>query len=93
VNKDPVVFLRHILESITLIESYVSGVSKRDFLASRQLQDSVIRRIEIVGEAVKNLPADLPAQIQTRGIADCASVGAGITPCQRASFVVPFLKV
>jgi uncharacterized protein with HEPN domain len=61
VNKDPIVFLRHILESITLIESYVSGVSKRDFLTSKQLQDSVIRRIEIVGEAVKNLPADLRA--------------------------------
>ncbi|MCI0476420.1 MAG: DUF86 domain-containing protein [Anaerolineales bacterium] len=60
-NKEPAIFLRHILESIALVESYVIGVSKKDFLASKQLQDSVIRRIEIIGEAVKNLPADLRA--------------------------------
>lgn len=28
----------------------------RQFMASQQLQDSVIRRIEIIGEATKNLP-------------------------------------
>jgi uncharacterized protein with HEPN domain len=37
----------------------LTGVSKKDFLKSQQLQDSVIRRIEIIGEAVKNLPVDL----------------------------------
>ncbi len=61
-KKDPKIFLGHILESITLIESYLTNISKNDFLASQQLQDSVIRRIEIIGEAVKNLPADLRAE-------------------------------
>ena len=30
-----------------------------DFIASTSLQDMIIRRIEIIGEAVKNLPDDL----------------------------------
>jgi len=28
-------------------------------LSSKQIQDSVIRRIEIIGEAVKNIPVEL----------------------------------
>ncbi len=58
-SKDARVFLGHILESIDLIESYTANISKKQFLASRQLQDSVIRRIEIIGEAVKNIPRSL----------------------------------
>lgn len=33
--------------------------SKDDFLRETLVQDAVLRRIEIIGEAVKNLPADL----------------------------------
>ncbi len=49
-------FLDHILESIKLIEEYVEGKNKTDFIDSKKLQDSVIRRIEIIGEAIKNIP-------------------------------------
>ncbi len=55
-KKDPKIFMKHILECIELIEKYTENKTERDFLASIQLQDSVIRRIEIIGEAVKNLP-------------------------------------
>lgn len=34
----------------------MEGITKKQFLDSVQLQDSVIRRIEIMGEAVKNIP-------------------------------------
>lgn len=57
-DKDPRVFLEHILESIDLIQTYTSDLSDDDFLASTQTQDAVIRRIEIIGEAVKNLPME-----------------------------------
>jgi uncharacterized protein with HEPN domain len=59
VKKDPLMYLEHILESILLIEKYCSNVTIDDFLHSIQLQDSIIRRIEIIGEAVKNLPEDV----------------------------------
>ncbi len=58
-RKDPVVFLDHILECIALIEKYTEDKTESDFLGSTQLQDAVIRRIEIIGEAVKNIPEDL----------------------------------
>ena len=58
-KKDIKIFLEHILESINLIEEYTKGKEKLDFLESTQLQDSVIRRIEIIGEAIKNIPEEV----------------------------------
>ena len=40
-----------IITSARLIRSYVEGVRMDEFLSNIQLQDSVIRRIEIIGEA------------------------------------------
>lgn len=60
--KDPRMFLQHILDSIELIDRYSKNKTLDDFLKDRQLQDSVIRRIEIIGEAVKNLPQELKDQ-------------------------------
>ncbi len=57
-RKDPEVFLAHILESIDLVEGYSEGKTLEEFIESPQLQDAIIRRIEIIGEAVKNLPED-----------------------------------
>ena len=57
-KKNIKIFLEHILESINLIEGYIEGKSKSDFLESKQLQDSIIRRIEIIGEAIKNFPEE-----------------------------------
>ena len=57
-NKDPRVFLKHTLESIEWIEKETEAVSKDEFIKNVPTQDMVIRRLEIIGEAVKNLPAD-----------------------------------
>ena len=57
--KDPKIFIEHILECIELIEEYVKGKVKEDFINSKQLQDAIIRRIEIIGEAVKNIPPEI----------------------------------
>ncbi|MBU2542153.1 DUF86 domain-containing protein [Patescibacteria group bacterium] len=58
-NKDPKVFLLHILESIEMIEKYIQGKTKKDFLDSELLQDAFIRRLEIIGEAVRYIPDDV----------------------------------
>ncbi|MBN2251937.1 MAG: DUF86 domain-containing protein [Candidatus Altiarchaeota archaeon] len=76
-KKDPIIFLDHALECIEIIEEYATGKSKTDFLESLQFQDSVIRRLEIIGEAVKNLPADFKEDhpgIQWRRIAGLRDV-------------------
>jgi uncharacterized protein with HEPN domain len=59
VKKDPLIFLEHILESIGIIDGYVRGTTREEFLSSTKTQDAVIRRIEIIGEAAKNLPEDI----------------------------------
>jgi uncharacterized protein with HEPN domain len=56
VSKDVNIFIEHILESIKLIETYTSRISKEEFLKSKQIQDAVMRRLEIIGEATKNIP-------------------------------------
>ena len=58
-KKNGKIFLTHILESINLVEEYLKGKRKLDFLNTKQLQDSVIRTIEIIGEAIKNIPNDI----------------------------------
>ena len=63
-KKNPKIFLHHILESITAIEKYTESFTKTQFLKTPQLQDAVTRRLEIMGEAVKNIPANLKSKNQ-----------------------------
>jgi len=56
--KDLTIYLAHITESISAIEEYLQGISESEFHKSRKLQDAVVRRLEIIGEAVKNIPQE-----------------------------------
>lgn len=60
-NKDKF-FLSHIVESIDLVKGYLVNVSIDDFYKSIPTQDMVYRRLEIIGEAVKNLSLDFKNQ-------------------------------
>lgn len=48
-------FLRDIEEAIERIERYTSGMSYTQFLDDTQVQDAVLRNMEVIGEATKNL--------------------------------------
>ena len=48
-------YLEDIWESILAIEEYTNTLSEEDFYSNRQVQDAVVRRLEIIGEAVKNI--------------------------------------
>jgi uncharacterized protein with HEPN domain len=61
-NKDPLVFVRHILMFIENVGKDVQGYSKERFLRSRKTQDAVIRNIELLGEAARNIPAEFQQQ-------------------------------
>ena len=56
--KDVSAYLRHIAEAIEKVEKYTKG-GRRKFVEDTMIQDSVIRNLEIIGEAAKNLPAEL----------------------------------
>jgi uncharacterized protein with HEPN domain len=62
--KDPAVFLRHIQDAIARIEAY-TATGHRAFLADTMVQDAVIRNLEVIGEAVRNLPLELRRQHPT----------------------------
>jgi len=57
--KDYKILISHILECIDKIEEYVKSITKEEFLRSTQIQDAVMRRVEIIGEAVKHIPEDV----------------------------------
>ena len=55
-TRDIRVHIEDVLDSIAKIEQYTQAIDEQDFLANTQLQDAVLRRLEIMGEAVKNIP-------------------------------------
>ncbi|MBI2445939.1 DUF86 domain-containing protein [Candidatus Micrarchaeota archaeon] len=61
-KRDIGVYLDDILESILLIREYVRGMDRDDFNANMQTKDAVLRRLEIIGEAVKNIPESIRVQ-------------------------------
>jgi uncharacterized protein with HEPN domain len=50
------VSLEDILDAIGWIETYVRDMTLEDFRADRKTQDAVVRNLEVIGEAVKNIP-------------------------------------
>lgn len=54
--KRPIIFVNDIIESINDIQSYIKGYSSDEFIKEKKTQDAVIRRLQIIGEAVKNIP-------------------------------------
>ncbi len=76
-KKDPQIFIGHILESISAIEKYIKGLTPEKFFHNQQAQDSVLRRLEIIGEAVKNLPEEFKTKrknIQWKQIAGMRNI-------------------
>ena len=53
------IYLRHILGAISDIETFMEGVSKEEFFENKEKQYAVLRALEIIGEATKNLSKEL----------------------------------
>jgi uncharacterized protein with HEPN domain len=53
--------LGDIREALRRTASYVAGMAYESFVADTKTQDAVIRNLEILGEAAKNLSAELRA--------------------------------
>ncbi|MEW6027191.1 MAG: DUF86 domain-containing protein [Planctomycetota bacterium] len=52
-------FLKDILTSARKIIEYAGNKSRKDLARNQMLTDAVARNLEIIGEAVKNIPADI----------------------------------
>lgn len=88
-KRDDTVYLRHILDAIARIASYVRGVSEKQFLAADMVQDAVVRQLEIIGEAARHLSPEFQTRhpelpwsqmtgLRNRIVHDYASIDAEI---------------
>ena len=55
-DKSDLVFIEHILESINAIGGFSENLNREELSLNRLKQSAIVREIEIIGEAVKNLP-------------------------------------
>ena len=53
------ILLEEILEAIGLLQQYTAGLTYEEFAEDVKTQDSVTRRLEIIGEAAKGIPEGL----------------------------------
>jgi len=56
-------YLKHILETISNIDKFVEGLTKEEFFENVEKQYAVLRGLEIIGEATKNLSRELRTKI------------------------------
>jgi len=60
--RDYKVYLEDILESARRIRAYTSAMSLKELAHDTKTLDAVVRNLEIVGEAAKNIPEAIRAQ-------------------------------
>jgi uncharacterized protein with HEPN domain len=52
-------FVQDILDSINDVENFIDGMEFEDFINDKKTIYSVVRAIEIIGEAAKNIPEQI----------------------------------
>ena len=55
--------LEDILEAIRKIEKYTKNLGRDDFIKNSMVADAVVRNLEIIGEASKNVPAEVQKKL------------------------------
>ncbi len=60
--KNDKVYLKHILDTISDVEKFMQGVTEEQFFGNKEKQYAVLRGLEIIGEATKNLSNELKAK-------------------------------
>ena len=58
-KRDYKLYIQDIIDSISLIQWYLQNINEEQFIKDVKLQDAVIRRLEIIGEASRNIPLSL----------------------------------
>ena len=58
-NKSYTVYVHHMLDSLRTIEEYTHNMTHERFLKSKLVQDGVIRNLQIIGEAAKQIPKEI----------------------------------
>jgi uncharacterized protein with HEPN domain len=57
-SKEPIEFLKHIADECAFLISVNKGLSQEQFFEDETLKRAVVRSLEIIGEASKQIPPD-----------------------------------
>ncbi|OYD16696.1 hypothetical protein CH330_01990 [candidate division WOR-3 bacterium JGI_Cruoil_03_51_56] len=57
--RDYKAYLEDVRDAAVRVRSYTSGMSKEEFSHDPKTVDAVVRNLEIIGEAVKKIPAEI----------------------------------
>jgi uncharacterized protein with HEPN domain len=57
-SRSPLEYLQHILDEANFIIKHSAELNENEFFLDDMLQRAFVRSLEIIGEAVKNLPDD-----------------------------------
>ena len=63
--RDYRLYLKDILSAMDSIEAFVEGMSFAEFCADDKTSSAVIRKLEIIGEATKNITDEIRQQYPT----------------------------
>ena len=55
-------YLRHMIDAISDIKRFMKGLTKEEFFENKEKQYAVLRALEIIGEATKNLSKEMKAE-------------------------------
>lgn len=58
-KREPVLYLQDILTSLSRIEEYTKNLSSEDLNNDWKTVDAVVRNLEIIGEAARNMPEEI----------------------------------
>jgi uncharacterized protein with HEPN domain len=60
--RDYRLYLKDILDSVLKIEKFVKGMRYKKFLKDDKTSSAVVRKLEIIGEASKNIPKEIKSR-------------------------------
>ena len=58
-------YLEHILQAVERIQDYTEDLDEATFLQEEMTQDAVIRNLEVIGEASRNIERHFPEFVKT----------------------------
>jgi uncharacterized protein with HEPN domain len=74
-KRDYKLYINDILDSILKIEEFVSDMNYKEFVDDNKTSSAVVRKLEIIGEASKNIPKETRLKYKEIPWSDMARMG------------------
>lgn len=58
-KRDVTLYMKDVIDSIDKIYEFIKGINYHKFLEDEKTNCAVVRKLEIIGEAVKNIPPQI----------------------------------